>query len=134
MAQLTVPIIAIIIGEGASGGALGIGVGDKVLMLEFTWYSVISPESCSSILWRSWDFKEQAAEALKLTANDMLEHQLIDGIIKEPCGGAHTNQAEMFQIVKKEILKHLPKLMALKKDKLVERRIKKFCAMGVVVE
>ncbi|PJA06312.1 MAG: acetyl-CoA carboxylase carboxyl transferase subunit alpha [Flavobacteriales bacterium CG_4_10_14_0_2_um_filter_32_8] len=134
MAQLTVPIIVIIIGEGASGGALGIGVGDKVLMLEFTWYSVISPESCSSILWRSWDFKEQAAEALKLTANDMLAQKLIDGIIKEPCGGAHANQTEMFQIVKKEILKHLPKLMAQKKDKLVERRINKFCAMGVVNE
>ena len=134
MAQLTVPIIVIIIGEGASGGALGIGVGDKVLMLEFTWYSVISPESCSSILWRSWDFKEQAAEALKLTANDMLENKLIDGIIKEPCGGAHNNPNEMFQIVKKEILKHLPKLMAQKKDKLVEKRINKFCAMGVVKE
>ncbi len=134
MSQLTVPIIVIIIGEGASGGALGIGVGDKVLMLENTWYSVISPESCSSILWRSWDFKEQAAEALKLTATDMLENKLIDGIIKEPCGGAHTNPTEMYDIVKKEIQKHLPKLKEMDKEKLVDKRINKFCAMGVVIE
>ena len=134
MAQLNVPIIVIIIGEGASGGALGIGVGDKVLMLENTWYSVISPESCSSILWRSWEFKEQAAEALKLTANDMLENKLIDGIIKEPCGGAHVNPEEIFDTVKKEILKHLPKLLEMDKEKLVEKRINKFCAMGVVNE
>lgn len=134
MSQLEVPIIVIIIGEGASGGALGIGIGDKVLMLENTWYSVISPESCSSILWRSWDFKEKAAEALKLTANDMLENKLIDGIIKEPIGGAHTNTEEMFSIVKKEILKHLDKLKETDKDKLVAARIKKFCSMGVVGE
>ena len=134
MAQLTVPIIAIIIGEGASGGALGIGVGDKVLMLENTWYSVISPESCSSILWRSWDFKEQAATALKLTSTDMLENKLVDGVIKEPCGGAHAFHEEAFEIVKKEILKHLPKLVEMDKEKLVAKRIDKFCNMGVVLE
>ena len=134
MAQLTVPIIVVIIGEGASGGALGIGIGDKVLMLENTWYSVISPESCSSILWRSWEFKEQAAEALKLTSTDMLENKLIDGVIKEPCGGAHTDPEAMFEIVKNEILKHLPKLKELDKEKLVNKRINKFCAMGVVNE
>jgi len=134
MSQLTVPIIVIIIGEGASGGALGIGIGDKVLMLENTWYSVISPESCSSILWRSWEFKEQAAEALKLTSTDMLNNKLIDGIIKEPCGGAHTNPLQMFDLVKKEILKHLPKLQELDKEKLVNKRINKFCSMGVINE
>ena len=105
MVQLKVPMICIIIGEGASGGALGIGIGDKVLMLENTWYSVISPESCSSILWRSWDYKEQAANALKLTADDMKKNKLIDGIIKEPEGGAHTFPEEIFKTVKKEIIK-----------------------------
>ncbi|HRN43152.1 MAG TPA: acetyl-CoA carboxylase carboxyltransferase subunit alpha, partial [Vicingus sp.] len=134
MSQLEVPIIVIIIGEGASGGALGIGIGDKVLMLENTWYSVISPESCSSILWRSWEFKEKAAEALKLTAKDMYENKLVDGIIKEPVGGAHTNPEEMFSIVKKEIQKHLAKLSETEKDKLVAARIKKFCSMGVYEE
>ena len=134
MCQLTVPIIVIIIGEGASGGALGIGIGDKVLMLENTWYSVISPESCSSILWKNWDHKEEAAEALKLTSTDMLKNKLIDGVIKEPIGGAHTNPKEMFTIVKKEILKHLPKLSECDKDKLVTKRINKFCAMGVINE
>lgn len=134
MSQLEVPIIVIIIGEGASGGALGIGIGDKVLMLENTWYSVISPESCSSILWRSWEFKEKAAEALKLTANDMFENKLVDGIIKEPVGGAHTNPEEMFGIAKKEIQKHLSKLVEMDKDKLVAARIKKFCSMGVYEE
>jgi acetyl-CoA carboxylase carboxyl transferase subunit alpha len=134
MAQLTVPIIVIIIGEGASGGALGIGIGDKVLMLENTWYSVISPESCSSILWKNWDHKEEAAEALKLTSTDMLSNKLIDGIIKEPIGGAHTNPEEMFGLVKKEILKHLPKLVEMDNDKLVTKRINKFCAMGVINE
>ncbi len=134
MSQLKVPIIVIIIGEGASGGALGIGIGDQVLMLENTWYSVISPESCSSILWRSWEFKEQAAEALKLTAEDMLKNKLVDGVIKEPCGGAHTNPEEMFSIVKKEIKKHLTKLTKEDADKLVNSRIEKFCAMGVVNE
>lgn len=134
MSQLEVPIIVIIIGEGASGGALGIGIGDKVLMLENTWYSVISPESCSSILWRSWEFKEIAAEALKLTPNDMYGNKLIDGIIKEPVGGAHTNPEEMFGIAKKEIQKHLAKLVEMDKDKLVAARIKKFCSMGVFEE
>jgi acetyl-CoA carboxylase carboxyl transferase subunit alpha len=134
MAQLKTPIICIIIGEGASGGALGIGVGDRVLMLENTWYSVISPESCSSILWRSWDFKEQAAEALKLTAQDMYKNKLIDGVIKEPIGGAHTNPEEMFKIVKKEIIKHLKELTQIDKDELVNQRIEKFCKMGVVAE
>ncbi len=130
MATLKVPIICIVIGEGASGGALGIGVGDKVLMLENTWYSVISPESCSSILWRNWDHKEEAAEALKLTANDMLSNKLIDGIINEPLGGAHNNPATMFATVKTEILKHLEKLQKKDPKKLVEARIKKFSGMG----
>jgi acetyl-CoA carboxylase carboxyl transferase subunit alpha len=131
MMRLKVPVICIIIGEGASGGALGIGIGDKVLMLENTWYSVISPESCSSILWRSWDFKEKAAEALKLTAEDMLANKLIDGIIKEPLGGAHVNPKEAFQNVKEEILKQLDKLSKMEADKRVEKRIAKFCSMGV---
>ena len=132
MCQLRVPIICVIIGEGASGGALGIGVGDKVLMQENTWYSVISPESCSSILWRSWDYKEQAAKALKLTATDMLANKLIDGIIPEPLGGAHTDPDEACRIVKAEVIKHLNKLVKTDPDKLVDRRIRKFCDMGVV--
>ncbi len=130
MALLKVPVICIVIGEGASGGALGIGIGDKVLMLENTWYSVISPESCSSILWRSWDYKEQAASALKLTADDMLENKLIDGIIKEPLGGAHSAPQEMFSIVKQEILKHIAKLQKLDSRKLIDQRINKFSKMG----
>ncbi len=134
MVQLKVPIICVIIGEGASGGALGIGVGDKVLMLENTWYSVISPESCSSILWRSWDFKEQAAKALKLTAEDMLANKLIDGIIPEPVGGAHADIDEATSIVKREVVKHLDKLTKTDPEKLVERRIAKFCDMGVVLK
>ena len=134
MVQLKVPVICVIIGEGASGGALGIGVGDKVLMMENTWYSVISPESCSSILWRSWDYKEQAAKALKLTAEDMLANKLIDGIIKEPAGGAHANIDEACKMVKAEVVKHLDKLTKVDVDKLVERRIKKFCDMGVVLK
>ncbi len=132
MSRLTVPIICIVIGEGASGGALGIGVGDKVLMLENTWYSVISPESCSSILWRSWDFKEKAADALKLTAEDMLKNKLIDGIIPEPLGGAHANPEESFRFVKEEILKQISILNKLSPDQLVAERISKFYAMGVV--
>lgn len=132
MAQLKVPVICIIIGEGASGGALGIGIGDKVLMLENTWYSVISPESCSSILWRSWNFKEKAAEALKLTAEDMSKNGLIDGMIKEPVGGAHRNPEEMFNTVKEEILKHLKTLSKEDPLKRVNKRIEKFAAMGVV--
>ena len=134
MARLKVPVICIIIGEGASGGALGIGVGDKVLMLENTWYSVISPESCSSILWRSWDFKEKAAEVLKLTADDMLKNKLIDGIIPEPLGGAHSNPEESFKFVKDEILKQLNILQNLPADKMVKERIHKFCSMGVVAK
>ena len=134
MAKLKVPIICIIIGEGASGGALGIGIGDKVLMLENTWYSVISPESCSSILWRSWDYKEKAAEVLKLTADDMLKQKLIDGIIKEPIGGAHTQPEQMFKIVKNEILKHLKELRKDTPTELVNKRIDKFSSMGVVNE
>lgn len=131
MMRLKVPVICVIIGEGASGGALGIGIGDKVLMMENTWYSVISPESCSSILWRSWDFKEKAAEALKLTADDMLANKLIDGIIKEPLGGAHVQPKEAFQNVKDEIVKQLEKLSKMEPDKRVEKRIAKFCSMGV---
>lgn len=131
MSKLKVPIICVIIGEGASGGALGIGVGDKVLMLENTWYSVISPESCSSILWRSWDYKERAADALKLTANDMLGNKLIDGIIKEPLGGAHTNPEEMFEILKNELLNHIGKLKGMEVDKLIAKRMQKFEKMGV---
>jgi acetyl-CoA carboxylase carboxyl transferase subunit alpha len=134
MMQLKVPVICIIIGEGASGGALGIGIGDKVLMLENTWYSVISPESCSSILWRSWDYKEQAAAALKLTATDMFNNNLVDGIIKEPLGGAHTNHTEIYETVKAEIKKHLAELLPMSPEKRIEKRIKKFCAMGVVQE
>lgn len=133
MVQLRVPVVCVIIGEGASGGALGIGVGDKVLMMENTWYSVISPESCSSILWRSWDYKEQAAKALKLTAADMLANKLIDGIIKEPPGGAHADVNEACRLVKAEVVKQLDRLAKVSADKLVERRIKKFCDMGVVL-
>jgi len=134
MTQLKVPVICIIIGEGASGGALGIGIGDKVLMLENTWYSVISPESCSSILWRSWSFKETAAEALKLTADDMSKNGLIDGIINEPLGGAHNDQATMFATVKAEILKHLATLKQQTPEERINARIEKFSNMGVVHE
>ncbi|MGZ3885450.1 MAG: acetyl-CoA carboxylase carboxyltransferase subunit alpha [Bacteroidia bacterium] len=134
MAQLKVPVICIIIGEGASGGALGIGIGDKVLMLENTWYSVISPESCSSILWRSWNFKEKAAEALKLTAEDMNKNGLIDGIIREPLGGAHRDPEQIFESVKKEIVKHLKALSKLDAETRISQRIEKFSAMGVVHE
>ena len=132
MIKLKVPVICIIIGEGASGGALGIGIGDRVLMLENTWYSVISPESCSSILWRSWDFKKDAANALKLTSSDMLENKLIDGVIPEPLGGAHADHEATFATVKSEILKHLDKLNALDAHKRIDQRIKKFGNMGVV--
>ena len=134
MSILKVPVICIIIGEGASGGALGIGIGDKVLMLENTWYSVISPESCSSILWRNWDNKEKAAEALKLTADDMMKLKLIDGIIKEPLGGAHSNPDEMFKTVKSEIKKLLTPLMLMNEEDRIKKRIDKFCAMGVYKE
>lgn len=131
MAQLKVPVICIIIGEGASGGAIGIGVGDRVYMLEYTWYSVISPESCSSILWRSWDYKEQAAEALKLTADHMHEFGLIDGIIKEPVGGAHSAPEEMAKILKKHIKKAIAELQELSPEERIDQRIKKFSSMGV---
>ncbi|MBK8847195.1 MAG: acetyl-CoA carboxylase carboxyltransferase subunit alpha [Bacteroidetes bacterium] len=134
MSILNVPVICIIIGEGASGGALGIGVGDRVFMLENTWYSVISPESCSSILWRNWDNKEKAAEALKLTADDMYHNKLIDGIIGEPTGGAHTNPSEMFMIIKAKILDTLAELDSISAQQRVQQRINKFCSMGVVVD
>ena len=130
MMSLKVPIIVVIIGEGASGGALGIGIGDCILMLENTWYSVISPESCSSILWRSWDYKEQAAEALKLTADDMYKNKLIDKIIKEPCGGAHYNPEEISIIVKEEILNSFKKLQRLSTDKLISNRRERFYKIG----
>jgi acetyl-CoA carboxylase carboxyl transferase subunit alpha len=132
MSVLKVPVICIIIGEGASGGAIGIGVGDKVFMLENTWYSVISPESCSSILWRSWDYKEQAAEALKLTAKDMTGFGLVDGIIKEPLGGAHNNLNWQATQIKNTIFKTLKELQALPPEKLIENRIDKFSNMGEV--
>lgn len=131
MMNLKVPVICIIIGEGASGGALGIGVGDKVLMLENTWYSVISPESCSSILWRSWDYKEQAAEALKLTSNDMKKLKLVDSVIKEPANGAHRNKEEMFSIVKREIKRQITLLSKLDPKERCDKRMKKFTDMGV---
>jgi acetyl-CoA carboxylase carboxyl transferase subunit alpha len=134
MFMLTVPVICIIIGEGASGGALGIAIGDRVLMLENTWYSVISPESCSSILWRSWDFKEQAAEVLKLTAKDMLENKLVDGIIKEPLGGAHTDLKWMSNELKRVILENFNQLKVLSPEDRINQRIEKFSAMGVVKE
>lgn len=134
MFTLQVPVICIVIGEGASGGALGIAIGDRVLMLENTWYSVISPESCSSILWRSWDYKEQAAEVLKLTAKDMLDHKLIDGIIKEPLGGAHTDLKWMASEIKKTIKKLTSELTKLPADERINQRIEKFCSMGVVKE
>jgi acetyl-CoA carboxylase carboxyl transferase subunit alpha len=131
MMRLKVPVICIIIGEGASGGALGIGVGDKVVMLENTWYSVISPESCSSILWRSWNFKETAADALKLTSTDMRKNGLVDEVIPEPSNGAHRNPEEMFQVVKAKIKDYISELEKQDPDKRVEDRIEKFCQMGV---
>lgn len=132
MVQLKVPVICIIIGEGASGGALGIGIGDKVLMLENSWYSVISPENCSTILWRTWAQKEKAAEALKLTASDMSKNGLVDGVIAEPVGGAHRNHSETFANVKKEIVKHLKELSKLSAEDRINQRIEKFASMGVV--
>jgi acetyl-CoA carboxylase carboxyl transferase subunit alpha len=134
MSRLKTPIIVMVIGEGASGGALGIGVGDRIFMLENTWYSVISPESCSSILWRSWEYKEQAAEALKLTAKDMKRQKLIDTIIKEPLGGAHTNREAMFDTVRKTICKTYKELQELPTEVLVQERMDKFFAMGVYHE
>jgi acetyl-CoA carboxylase carboxyl transferase subunit alpha len=131
MTRLKVPIICVIIGEGASGGALGIGVGDRVLMMENTWYSVISPESCSSILWRSWEYKERAADALKLTANDMKGLKLVDGIIKEPVGGAHTDREAAFLLVKDAIEKSYDELKNLSPKDLVKKRMDKYADMGV---
>lgn len=130
MAQLKVPIICYVIGEGASGGALGIGLGDKVFMLENTWYSVISPESCSSILWRSWDHKEEAAEALKLTADDMLGFGLIDDIIKEPLGGAHMEPEKMMKTLRAHVKKEMAALLELSSDELIQQRLEKYSAMG----
>ncbi len=131
MTRLKVPIIVVIIGEGASGGALGIGVGDKVLMLENTWYSVISPESCSSILWRSWEYKEKAAEALKLTAKDMKRQKLIDEIVKEPLGGAHSNREMTFDTVKNAIVDAYEEFKNLSPAELVSNRMDKYSSMGV---
>ncbi|MEX0997741.1 MAG: acetyl-CoA carboxylase carboxyltransferase subunit alpha [Flavobacteriaceae bacterium] len=130
MSRLKVPIIVVIVGEGASGGALGIGVGDTILMLENTWYSVISPESCSSILWRSWEYKEQAADALKLTAIDMKKNKLIDVIVKEPLGGAHSDRETTFKTVSKEILKSFDQLKNLSPKDLVQKRMNKYFEMG----
>ena len=134
MTKLEVPIIVVIIGEGASGGALGIGVGDKILMLNNAWYSVISPENCSTILWGNWDHKETAADALKLTATNMKGIGLVDEIIKEPLGGAHTFPEETFKIVKKSISKALKEFIDIEKDTLVHNRMEKFSNMGVVKE
>ncbi len=134
MMSLKVPLIVVIIGEGASGGALGIGVGDKIFMLENTWYSVISPESCSSILWRSWEYKEKAAEALKLTSQDMLKSKLIDKIIKEPLGGAHYDRESTFETVKREILTSFNKLNKMEASMRIEFRREKFSKMGVFNE
>ncbi len=134
MSSIKVPITVIIIGEGASGGALGIGVGDDIYMLENTWYSVISPESCSSILWRSWEYKEKAAEALKLTAKDMLKSKLIDKIIKEPLGGAHFDRDKIFKEVKNEIIKSFKKNKKLSSEKLIQNRRNKFISMGNYLE
>lgn len=131
MTRLKTPIISIVIGEGASGGAIGIGVGDKVMMLENTWYTVISPESCSSILWRSWEYKEEAAEALKLTAKDMNRQKLIDGIIKEPLGGAHTDREKTYKSVELAIKKAYKELSGLPVNKLIQKRMEKYADMGV---
>ncbi len=134
MFLLRVPVICIVIGEGASGGALGIAIGDRVMMLENTWYSVISPENCSTILWRSWNFKEQAAEAMKLTSKDMLAFKLIDGIIDEPLGGAHVDKDETARIVKKAIMDNFAELSMLSAGERIDQRIEKFSAMGVFTE
>jgi acetyl-CoA carboxylase carboxyl transferase subunit alpha len=134
MFMLKVPVICVVIGEGASGGALGIAIGDRVLMLENTWYSVISPENCSTILWRSWDYKEQAAEAMKLTATDMQQAGLVDGIVEEPLGGAHTDPEQMIETLKRTLIDTLKELSALPAEERISQRIDKFSAMGVVVE
>lgn len=134
MASLRVPIVIVIIGEGASGGALGIGVGDRILMLENAWYSVIAPESCSSILWRSWEYKEQAAEALKLTAHDLIQHGVIDRIVSEPVGGAHRDPETMFGTLRAAITEELEGLGTVEVNQLIEQRRAKFYAMGVWTE
>jgi acetyl-CoA carboxylase carboxyl transferase subunit alpha len=134
MAQLRVPILVFIIGEGASGGALGIGVGDKIYMLENTWYSVISPESCAAILWRSWEYKEQAATALHLSAQDNLAIGTIDEVLPEPLGGAHKDPKAVFQIVRQKILQDLPPLLALSTEELIRRRLEKYSQMGKWIE
>src|SRR5436190_3240973 len=134
MICLKVPVIAVIIGEGASGGALGIGVGDRVLMMENTWYSVISPESCSSILWKSWNFKEQAAEALKLTSTDMKASKLVDEIIPEPLGGAHYDPETTYKTVEEYILKTFAELKDLSTSDLVDQRMNKYSNMGEFTE
>ena len=134
MFNIKTQIIVIVIGEGASGGALGIGIGDRIMMLENTWYSVISPESCSSILWRSWDYKEEAANVLKLTPKDMKENKLIDKIIKEPLGGAHQNREKVFNTVKKEILSTYNDLKNKKLKNLLDDRLDRFTKMGVFSE
>ena len=133
MAQLTVPILCYIIGEGASGGALGIGLGDRIFMLEYTWYTVISPESCSSILWRTWDYKEQAAESLKLTSDHMLDFGLIDGILTEPIGGAHSDPEKMAKALKKHIKTELGELTQIKPADLIQGRLDKYDVMGQFV-
>ena len=133
MSRLRVPIIVVVIGEGASGGALGIGVGDRILMLENTWYSVISPESCSSILWRSWEYKEQAAEALQLTAPDLKKQGIVDAIVPEPLGGAHRNHEQMANVLKDVLIGELKSLAKIEPEKLLERRIDKFAKMGAWV-
>ena len=134
MFRIKVPIIVTIIGEGASGGALGIGIGDKVLMMEFTWYSVISPESCSSILWRSWDYKKEAAEALKLTADDLLKLGIIDAIIKEPLGGAHVDKEKAMTNAKREIKKHLNEVLQMDTNEMLDKRLNRFVNFGVYKE
>jgi acetyl-CoA carboxylase carboxyl transferase subunit alpha len=134
MTLLKTPIITVVIGEGASGGALGIGVGDRVYMMENTWYSVISPESCASILWRSWEYKEQAAAALKLTGTDMKRLKLIDGIIQEPVGGAHTNREGAFKVVQNQIVTAFDELKDLNDADLVTKRMDKYAEMGVYKE
>jgi len=131
MAQLKVPILSYVIGEGASGGAIGIGLGDRVFMLENTWYSVISPENCSTILWRNWDHKIDAADALKLTANDMFKTGIVDGIVKEPMGGAHTKPEEMCKMLKRHIKKQLNELLEIPTDKLIDQRIEKYANIGM---
>jgi acetyl-CoA carboxylase carboxyl transferase subunit alpha len=131
MSVLEVPIVSIVIGEGASGGAIGIGMGNELYMMENTWYSVISPESCSSILWKTWEYKEQAASALRLTAKDLLEMEIIDGVIKEPLGGAHRDYKASAEAVKEKLLESVRRLKKLKPSKLIDQRIEKYADMGV---